>query len=109
MLTDGSSLHHRHPQQDPYNNPPQDDPYRAQSQNQRPASKIVLDENSGFVELLMEAFKVLLRDPKNVAIIVLCVFLVVLMRTPGMGFVPQQQQKGVEIVPAPAAAAVGRV
>ncbi|GAB1312852.1 hypothetical protein MFIFM68171_03062 [Madurella fahalii] len=40
-------------------------------------------ENAGFVELLMEAFKVLLRDPKNVAIIVLCVFLTVLMKRPG--------------------------
>jgi hypothetical protein len=44
----------------------------------------VLDENAGFVELLMEAFKVLLRDPKNVAIIVLCVFLVVMMKRPGV-------------------------
>jgi hypothetical protein len=107
MLTDGSSLHHRHPHQDPYGNVPQEEPYRAQPQNQRPGPKIVLDENSGFVELLMEAFKVLLRDPKNVAIIVLCVFLVVLMRTPGMGFV--QQQKRLEVVPAPAPAAVAPV
>jgi hypothetical protein len=107
MLTDGSSLHHRHPHQDPYGNVPQEEPNRAQPQNQRPGPKIVLDENSGFVELLMEAFKVLLRDPKNVAIIVLCVFLVVLMRTPGMGFV--QQQKRLEVVPAPAPAAVAPV
>ncbi|KAK4111049.1 hypothetical protein N656DRAFT_780840 [Canariomyces notabilis] len=40
----------------------------------------------GFVELLMEAFKVLLRDPKNVAIIVLCVFLMVLMNRLGQGY-----------------------
>ncbi|KAK4444045.1 hypothetical protein QBC34DRAFT_416046 [Podospora aff. communis PSN243] len=32
-------------------------------------------ENASFSDLLLEAFKVLLRDPKNVAIIVLCVFL----------------------------------
>ncbi|KAL2140831.1 hypothetical protein VTI28DRAFT_3195 [Corynascus sepedonium] len=54
---------------------------------------IVLDENASFVELLMEAFKVLLRDPKNVAIIVLCVFLVVLMKRPGAGEAPQALQQ----------------
>ncbi|KAK3343662.1 hypothetical protein B0T25DRAFT_554895 [Lasiosphaeria hispida] len=32
-------------------------------------------ESASFTDLLMEAFKVLLRDPKNVAIIVLCLFL----------------------------------
>ncbi|KAK3315514.1 hypothetical protein B0H66DRAFT_481815 [Apodospora peruviana] len=40
-------------------------------------------ENASFTELLLEAFKVLLRDPKNVAIIVLCLFvLTILMRSP---------------------------
>ncbi|AEO62012.1 hypothetical protein MYCTH_2312896 [Thermothelomyces thermophilus ATCC 42464] len=95
LLTDAPYRHH--PQHDPYHtNPLQqqpDDPYdqrgRRQGQQQRPPARpIVLDENSGFVELLMEAFKVLLRDPKNVAIIVLCVFLVVLMKRPGGA--PQQ-------------------
>ncbi|KAH6848179.1 hypothetical protein B0I37DRAFT_326731 [Chaetomium sp. MPI-CAGE-AT-0009] len=66
LLTDGSS-HHHHPQ----------DPYRP-----RP---VVLDENAGFVDLLTQAFKVLLRDPKNVAIILLCVFLVVMVKRPGAG------------------------
>ncbi|KAK3293561.1 uncharacterized protein B0H64DRAFT_434719 [Chaetomium fimeti] len=61
MLTDGT----HHPQ----------DPYRP-----RP---IVLDENAGFLDLLTQAFKVLLRDPKNVAIILLCVFLVVMVKRPG--------------------------
>ncbi|KAK4235682.1 hypothetical protein C8A03DRAFT_46219 [Achaetomium macrosporum] len=58
-----------------------EDPY-SREREKRPPSR-VLDENSGFVELLMEAFKVLLRDPKNVAIIVLCVFLVVMMKARG--------------------------
>ncbi|KAL2264222.1 hypothetical protein VTK26DRAFT_54 [Humicola hyalothermophila] len=53
--------------------------------NNHNGRQIVLDENSGFVELLMEAFKVLLRDPKNVAIIVLCVFVVVMIKRPGGG------------------------
>ncbi|KAK4151977.1 hypothetical protein C8A00DRAFT_16667 [Chaetomidium leptoderma] len=83
LLTDGSSY-----------------PPHTTSNKPRP---IVLDENSGFVELLMEAFKVLLRDPKNVAIIVLCVFLVVMMKGAGIGGQPQQQQHQVQ-VQGPAAA-----
>ncbi|KAK0705624.1 hypothetical protein B0H67DRAFT_649932 [Lasiosphaeris hirsuta] len=39
-------------------------------------------ENASFTDLLMEAFKVLLRDPKNVAIIVLCLFLACVMVRP---------------------------
>jgi len=39
-------------------------------------------ENASFVDLLCEAFKVLLRDPKNVAIIVLCLFFVVMLIRP---------------------------
>ncbi|KAL2179767.1 uncharacterized protein P884DRAFT_290047 [Thermothelomyces heterothallicus CBS 202.75] len=106
LLTDAPYRHH--PQHDPYHtNPLQqqpDDPYdqrgRRQGQQPRPpARSIVLDENSGFVELLMEAFKVLLRDPKNVAIIVLCVFLVVLMKRPGGA--PQQLSPVVPLQPSP--------
>ncbi|KAH6622713.1 hypothetical protein F5144DRAFT_614655 [Chaetomium tenue] len=52
LLTDSS--HHQHHPQDPYRRRP-----------------VVLDENAGFVDLLTQAFKVLLRDPKNVAIILL--------------------------------------
>ncbi|KAL1841794.1 hypothetical protein VTJ49DRAFT_6547 [Mycothermus thermophilus] len=103
MLTDGSNLHQRHP--DPYNNhanpyPQPSDPYHHQP---APAAdqkrRFTLDENSGFVELLMEAFKVLLRDPKNVAIIVLCVFVVVMMKNPAMRSEAQNQ---LVHVPAPA-------
>ncbi|KAK4248942.1 hypothetical protein C7999DRAFT_13184 [Corynascus novoguineensis] len=92
----------------PYHRPQSPDEYsydhrlqsQGQSQSQGQGSQyrsraptIVLDENASFVELLMEAFKVLLRDPKNVAIIVLCVFLVVLMKRPGAGEVPQALQQ----------------
>ncbi|KAL2149724.1 hypothetical protein VTH82DRAFT_8376 [Thermothelomyces myriococcoides] len=104
LLADAPYRHH--PQHDPYHPNPYDDPYdqrgRRQSQHQRPpARSIVVDENSGFVELLMEAFKVLLRDPKNVAIIVLCLFLVVLMKRPG-GVLQQQQQQPPLPAPPPA-------
>ncbi|EAQ84090.1 hypothetical protein CHGG_10494 [Chaetomium globosum CBS 148.51] len=70
LLTDGSSSssHHHQHHQDPYRRPP-----------------VVLDENAGFVDLLTQAFKVLLRDPKNVAIILLCVFLAVVVKRPGVG------------------------
>ncbi|KXX77823.1 Midasin [Madurella mycetomatis] len=60
---------------------PSEEAYRGRRQGAGSAEGL---ENAGFVELLMEAFKVLLRDPKNVAIIVLCVFLTVLMKRPGM-------------------------
>jgi hypothetical protein len=103
LLTDGSSQSvHRHHSQPPHHDaysphPSQrEDPYerdrhhheREREQRDKPRQQhtrpIVLDENSGFVELLMEAFKVLLRDPKNVAIIVLCVFVVVMIKSPGV-------------------------
>ncbi|KAK1754431.1 hypothetical protein QBC47DRAFT_383910 [Echria macrotheca] len=48
---------------------------------QRDAHRRALDDAS-FIELMLEAFKVLLRDSKNVAIIVLCLFLVCLMIRP---------------------------
>ncbi|KAL2132205.1 hypothetical protein VTI74DRAFT_4092 [Chaetomium olivicolor] len=96
MLTDGT-LHHRHVQHnahDPYAPcPPQQDVYDPNHRHNTPSNKPpprTFDENSGFVELLMEAFKVLLRDPKNVAIIVLCVFVVVMVRRPGMGEGPER-------------------
>ncbi|KAK4135730.1 hypothetical protein BT67DRAFT_433163 [Trichocladium antarcticum] len=63
--------------------PPRQQQHQHQHQQQQPRRGIVLDENAGFVDILMEAFKVLLRDPKNVAIIVLCVFVVVMMKRPG--------------------------
>ncbi|KAK4142020.1 uncharacterized protein C8A04DRAFT_13604 [Dichotomopilus funicola] len=66
-------------------------------QQPRQSRPLPLDENSGFVEVLMEAFKVLLRDPKNVAIIVLCVFVVFMIKRPGLE--AQQAQQG--LVPAP--------
>ncbi|KAL2160795.1 hypothetical protein VTH06DRAFT_992 [Thermothelomyces fergusii] len=93
LLADAPYRHQS--QHDPYRASTYHDPYdqrgRRHGQQQRPpARSIVLDENSGFVELLMEAFKVLLRDPKNVAIIVLCLFVVVLMKRPGEGLQPQQ-------------------
>ncbi|KAG7294465.1 hypothetical protein NEMBOFW57_004538 [Staphylotrichum longicolle] len=101
LLTDGSAMHHRHPHQphhpdDYIPRHTHDDggypPHRERHEPPNARRRLVLDENSGFVELLMEAFKVLLRDPKNVAIIVLCVFLVVMMKRPGMadqgGLVP---------------------
>ncbi|KAK4102501.1 hypothetical protein N658DRAFT_495208 [Parathielavia hyrcaniae] len=137
LLTDGSSpslrhrnhpsnhqQHHHHDSYDTRSTPPEEDMYASGAANyrhdsamrdntasrpsQRSSRPIVLDENSGFVELLLEAFKVLLRDPKNVAIIVLCVFLVVMMKhRPGMGV-----ETGLQVQPgggavAPAAAAVG--
>ena len=77
MLTDGSSRH-----QDPYRRPP-----------------VVLDENAGFVDLLTQAFKVLLRDPKNVAIILLCVFLVVMVKRPGMDVGTGTAVAEVQVVP----------
>lgn len=48
-------------------------------------------ENATFMDLFLEAIKVLLRDPKNVAIIVLCVFLGCVMlrptpQAPAMGY-----------------------
>ncbi|KAK4121834.1 hypothetical protein N657DRAFT_647319 [Parathielavia appendiculata] len=134
LLTDNSSpsLHHRHHtgshqyQSDPHNThptPPPEDIYASGATHHQPASgrrnsaqgqstrfrsnPIVLDENSGFVELLMEAFKVLLRDPKNVAIIVLCVFVVVMMKhRPGMGMEAglQVQPGGGAVAPAGAGA-----
>ncbi|EGS23073.1 uncharacterized protein CTHT_0015590 [Thermochaetoides thermophila DSM 1495] len=74
----------------------QSDPYRQpQPPRQRPHSSrkmFVLDENTSFVDLLMEAFKVLLRDPKNVAIIVLSLFLVVLVKQ------PRRPGSGLEVV-----------
>ena len=86
LLTDGTRQQH-HP--DPYTapRPPAEDAYPRTHNQPNPArsSRVVLDENSGFVELLMEAFKVLLRDPKNVAIIVLCLFLMVMMKRPAAG------------------------
>ncbi|KAK0639120.1 hypothetical protein B0T16DRAFT_422461 [Cercophora newfieldiana] len=50
-------------------------------------------ENASFIDLLLEAFKVLLRDPKNVAIIVLCVFLtcVIVRPTPQAPVFPEGQ------------------
>jgi len=48
---------------------------------QREAQRQSLD-NASFTDLFFEAFKVLLRDPKNVAIIVLCLFLTCLMIRP---------------------------
>ncbi|KAK4038179.1 hypothetical protein C8A01DRAFT_37884 [Parachaetomium inaequale] len=106
MLTDGSALPHHH--QDPYNpRSAPDDTYAPHRQGQRPPRPIVLDENSGFVELLMEAFKVLLRDPKNVAIIVLCVFLVVMMKRPGMMGEQQAQGQVVQVQSAGSGQAVG--
>ncbi|KAJ4307244.1 hypothetical protein N0V88_000625 [Collariella sp. IMI 366227] len=77
LLTDGRYPHDAHP----YDSYAHD--RRQNAAKQQPPR--TFDENSGFVELLMEAFKVLLRDPKNVAIIVLCVFVVVMVRRPGMG------------------------
>ncbi|KAL2117161.1 hypothetical protein VTJ04DRAFT_9329 [Mycothermus thermophilus] len=97
MLTDGSSLHHRHPHHHtdsyttPHTNSYPSQPAHTSNTNNDQKRRVVLDENSGFVELLMEAFKVLLRDPKNVAIIVLCVFLVVLMKSPAMRNEAQNQ------------------
>ncbi|KAH6621495.1 hypothetical protein B0J18DRAFT_228394 [Chaetomium sp. MPI-SDFR-AT-0129] len=73
----------------------QDHTHQQQPRSSRP---LPLDENSGFVEVLMEAFKVLLRDPKNVAIIVLCVFVVFMIKRPGLE-AQQAQQQG--LVPAP--------
>lgn len=66
-------------------------------QQPRSSRPLPLDENSGFVEVLMEAFKVLLRDPKNVAIIVLCVFVVFMIKRPSLE--AQQQQQGVVHMP----------
>jgi hypothetical protein len=134
LLTDGSSpsLHNRHHSYhhptDTYNphqnQNPRDDPYerdRHHEREQRSASSqstrsrpIVLDENSGFVELLMEAFKVLLRDPKNVAIIVLCVFVVVMITRPGVGVENGLQPVSVSaappaVVPVPAPAPAAQV
>ncbi|KAK1834539.1 hypothetical protein QBC39DRAFT_229338, partial [Podospora conica] len=48
-------------------------------------------ENATFMDLFLEAIKVLLRDPKNVAIIVLCIFLGCVMlrptpQVPAMGY-----------------------
>ncbi|SPQ27210.1 5e064fea-7bfd-4d8c-b240-2e0574ed050c [Thermothielavioides terrestris] len=85
LLTDGSSpsssMHHHtthpaHPHHNLHNHYQQQqqqhhhDPHAGADPRQRAGPD---DETPGFVELLMEAFKVLLRDPKNVAIIVLAV------------------------------------
>jgi hypothetical protein len=89
MLTDAHHHHHHHPPQHM-----NEDPYsRTHNHEKRggPPPR-VFDENSGFVELFMEAFKVLLRDPKNVAIIVLCVFLVVMMKARNGGYLQEQAQ-----------------
>ncbi|AEO71799.1 uncharacterized protein THITE_2124634 [Thermothielavioides terrestris NRRL 8126] len=74
--------HDPHAAADPYSPAPPPPPIGARHSRQRAGPD---DETPGFVELLMEAFKVLLRDPKNVAIIVLCVFVVVMIRHQGGG------------------------
>jgi len=51
----------------------------------RESQRRALDDAS-FIELMLEAFKVLLRDSKNVAIIVLCLFLICLMIRPAPQF-----------------------
>ncbi|KAK3304667.1 uncharacterized protein B0T15DRAFT_250353 [Chaetomium strumarium] len=105
MLTDAHHYHHHH------HSPHENTTTTSSTEKRGPPSpsRVLLDENSGFVELLMEAFKVLLRDPKNVAIIVLCVFLVVMMKARGGYLLLQEQgqgQVGVGVVqmsaPAPA-------
>ncbi|KAM7203932.1 hypothetical protein V8F33_001903 [Rhypophila sp. PSN 637] len=54
-------------------------------------------QNASFIELLLEAFKVLLRDPKNVAIIVLCLFLMAILVRPSAS--SSAQQNGLQLVP----------
>ncbi|KAK4213636.1 hypothetical protein QBC37DRAFT_171006 [Rhypophila decipiens] len=54
-------------------------------------------ENASFIELLLEAFKVLLRDPKNVAIIVLCLFLMAILVRPSAS--SSAAQNGLQLVP----------
>ncbi|KAM7206402.1 hypothetical protein V8F20_002751 [Naviculisporaceae sp. PSN 640] len=52
-------------------------------------------ENASFMDLFLEAFKVLLRDPKNVAIIVLCLFVAVMLGRPST----TPAQTGLQVVP----------
>ncbi|KAM7219210.1 hypothetical protein V8F06_005379 [Rhypophila decipiens] len=54
-------------------------------------------ENASFIELLLEAFKVLLRDPKNVAIIVLCLFLMAILVRPSAS--SSAHSNGLQLVP----------
>lgn len=75
-----------------------DAPYAAESTPSRSRSDPYVPparphhlENATFMDLFLEAIKVLLRDPKNVAIIVLCVFLGCVMlrptpQAPAMGY-----------------------
>lgn len=51
-------------------------------------------ENASFMDLFLEAFKVLFRDPKNVAIIVLCLFVAVMLGRPST-----PTQTGLQVVP----------
>ena len=61
-------------------------------QHHRDAQRQGLD-NASFFELLFEAFKVLMNDPKNVAIIVLCLFLACLIIRPTPQAPPSRQDQ----------------
>lgn len=70
---------------------PESTPSRSRPDPYAPPAQPHHLENATFMDLFLEAIKVLLRDPKNVAIIVLCIFLGCVMlrptpQAPAMGY-----------------------
>lgn len=70
---------------------PESTPSRSRPDPYAPPAQPHHLENATFMDLFLEAIKVLLRDPKNVAIIVLCIFLGCVMlrptpQVPAMGY-----------------------